>query len=111
MTVNLSPTVGRVRVTAPIANTLNRLLQDGEKAKLLAVRLEEELLGDDEAEVKEGEDQPAEGDKADENKVAGLREKGSDMVEDHIGRLLEHEGLLSEDLSEEQRIRKVSQVH
>jgi hypothetical protein len=33
------------------------------------------------------------------------------MVEDHIGRLLEREGLLSEDLSEEQRIRKVSQFH
>lgn len=103
MGVNATPVVGKIRVTQPIANTLERLRNDGEKAKALVVKLEEELLGDDEIEGKpEAEDS--------ERKLPGLGEKGSTLVEETIARVLGSQGMEGEELDEEQRIRKVRQM-
>nr|XP_019048353.1 hypothetical protein I302_02124 [Kwoniella bestiolae CBS 10118]OCF27283.1 hypothetical protein I302_02124 [Kwoniella bestiolae CBS 10118] len=108
MSVNSTPTIGRLRVTPSLSNSLNRLISDGEKAKALALKLEEELLGDDEDEEDKAE---AEGESAPkpeggEKKVAGLREKVSDSVEETVQRLLETNGLLGEDLDEEKKLRR-----
>ncbi|WWC97408.1 hypothetical protein V866_004287 [Kwoniella sp. B9012] len=109
MSVNSTPTIGRLRVTPSLSNTLNRLTSDGEKAKALALKLEEELLGDDEdeedkAEV-EGETSAAKAENG-EKKVAGLREKVSDTVEETVQRLLESNGLMGEDLDEDKKLHR-----
>ena len=101
MGVNSTPIIGKIRVTQPIANTLHRLLADGEKAKALAYKLEEELVGDDEDEGKPEVENA-------ERKLPGLRERGSVLVEETIMRILRSDqGLEREDLDEEQRVRKV----
>lgn len=100
-------------------NTLDRLLLDGTRAKSLALKLEGELLGDDEESVEgEGEKAKPEGDSKVEGEAAeekpevpkslGLREKGSDMVEEVIMKVIEERGLTGEDLDEEQKVQKVS---
>ncbi|WWC85480.1 uncharacterized protein L201_000344 [Kwoniella dendrophila CBS 6074] len=109
MSVNSTPTIGRLRVTPPLSNTLKRLIHDGEKAKTLAIKLEEELLGDDEEDEDkieaEGEATAAKAENG-EKKVAGLREKVSDIVEETVQRLLETTGLVGDDLDEEKKLRK-----
>jgi len=100
MGVNATPIVGKTRVTQPIANSLDRLVLDCEKAKALAMKLEEELLGDDEDGVQpEGEDS--------EPKLPGLRERGSVMIEETTARILAKHELDEEELNEEQRVRRV----
>jgi uncharacterized protein involved in exopolysaccharide biosynthesis len=106
---NLAPTIGRIRVTQSVANTLQRLRQDGDNAKAMAIRLEEELLGDDE-EVKPEDEKLTGADgqgRDEERKVPGLREKGSDIIEEHVARLIESEGLCGSELDEEQATRRV----
>lgn len=134
MGVNVAATVGRIRYTPPCANTLSRLSQDAEKAEALALKLEEDLMGDDEAEPDveaEGQPEPkVEGDGAktevkDEDgkdadkpaakekstvpkaRLSGLRESGSAVILEVLGRTLEAEGLDGDDLGEDQRLRKV----
>ncbi|WVR03221.1 hypothetical protein IAU60_000212 [Kwoniella sp. DSM 27419] len=111
MSVNSTPTIGRLRITPPVANELSRLADDAEKAKALALKLEEELLGEDDEE----EDRPegAEGEvtttpKSEplEKKVPGLREKPSEVVEETIARLLDSQALSGEDLDEEKKLKK-----
>ncbi|OXG51481.1 arsenite-resistant protein ASR2 [Cryptococcus neoformans] len=120
LTINTTPTIGRVRIAPPSVSTLDRLLLDGTRAKSLALKLEEELLGDDEESVVEGEGgekaKPAEGDvkvegeaaeeKPEVTKSLGLREKGSDVVEEVIMKLVDERGLTGEDLDEEQKVQK-----
>ncbi|WRT63364.1 uncharacterized protein IL334_000269 [Kwoniella shivajii] len=109
MSVNSTPTIGRLRVTPPVSNTLSRLLHDGQRAKALALKLEEELLGDDEDEDEkpetEGEVSVPKAENG-EKKVPGLREKVSDIVEETIVRLLEVNGLVGENLDAERSIHK-----
>ncbi len=100
MGVNATPVVGKIRVAQPVANSLERLLIDGEKTKALALKLEEDLTGDDEDDVKP---EPEEG----ERKLPGLREKGSILVEETISRVLASQGLDKEELDAEHRVRKV----
>ena len=102
MGLNATPVVGKVRLTQPIANTIERLLQDGEKAKALALKLEEELIGDDEEEMAAASDGAET-----EKKMPGLGEKGSNLVDETVTRLINAGGLDGEQLDEEQRIRKV----
>ncbi|OCF43077.1 hypothetical protein I317_03046 [Kwoniella heveanensis CBS 569] len=112
MSVNSTSTIGRLRVTPDIANSLDRLTQDGERAKALALKLEEELLGDDDEEEDklEGEGEPAPKPEPLEKKVPGLREKPSDVVEETIGRLLDLQALSGEGLDEEKKIRKAKVI-
>ncbi|KAK4686837.1 hypothetical protein P7C73_g3283, partial [Tremellales sp. Uapishka_1] len=91
MVVNATPTIGRIRTTPPIANSLERLEIDGEKARLLAIKLEDELI-----------DEKPDGDE--ENKVS-LQERASGVVEDNIMKLLEKNRLDGE-LDEHQRVHK-----
>lgn len=79
-------------------------------------------MGDDEESVVESEGgekaKPAEGDvkvegeaaeeKPEVTKSLGLREKGSDVVEEVIMKLVDERGLTGEDLDEEQKVQKVS---
>ena len=60
-------------------------------------------MGDDEDEVK-----PESGDT--ERKGPGLREKGSVLVEEAIGRILASQSLDGAELDEEQRIKKVISI-
>jgi hypothetical protein len=118
MGVNATSVIGRIRVTAPVSNSLERLLKDGEKAKELAIKFEEDLMGDDEEDAKKAENEgegkakpEGDGDKpAEETKEAsypGLREQGSVVVQEKIDALLEDEGL-SGDLNEERQTIRVS---
>ena len=118
MGINATPVVGKIRVTAALANTLERLIRDGEKARSLAEKLELELMGDDEDEgvdeKKEGDEQAGDGHdtkeghsgQGKEKSMSGLRERGSMIVQDKTERLLEDAGLVG-DLDEEQQLRKV----
>lgn len=45
-----------------------------------------------------------------EKKVPGLSERGSDIVQETIDRLLDAQGLIGEDLSDEGKLRRVSLV-
>ena len=101
MGVNATAIVSKIRVTAPVANTLERLLKDGEKAKALVSKLEEELLGDDDEVKPETETDEA------EPSFPGLREKGSVLVDETIARVLGKQKLEGEELEESQRIQKV----
>lgn len=77
-------------------------------------------MGDDEESVVEGEGEKTtpEGDAKVEDEAAeekpkvakslGLSEKGSDVVEEVIMKMVEERGLTGEDLDEEQKVQKVS---
>ena len=118
--VNSAPTVGRTRVTAPIANTLSRLEKDAESAKALAERLEVELMGEAEADHVDEDDLEKEGevngDKHESKEANGevvpmlrpesLSQRGSVEVQRRIDHLLES-SLLAGDPDEEIDIRKV----
>ncbi|WVQ76941.1 hypothetical protein IAR50_006620 [Cryptococcus sp. DSM 104548] len=110
MNINVTPTVGRVRVAPPAVNSLEKLLQDGENAKLFALRLEEELVGDDEEEEKEKQGDVKEEkevkEKSDVPGAKGLVERGSDVVEEVIARVLESKGLQAEELDSAQSIQR-----
>jgi hypothetical protein len=117
MVVNATPNIGRIRITQPIANTLRRLVKDGESARKLALNLESELVGDDadeeeekDAKEKVKEKDGDEGVKEVELKVPGLAERASPLVEKSIARLLLAQGLNEdvESLSHPQKIRRVS---
>jgi hypothetical protein len=85
-------------MTVPYASATDRVLRDLEKAKALALKLEDELV-----------ESGAEGDEATLDKpVKSLAERGSTVVEETIARLLEKHDLSGEDLSEEQANIKVS---
>lgn len=115
MGVNATATTGRLRVTHPQANELHQLEADGKRARDLAVELEDELLADESedavvepaAQSSEGgaAGKPAEGSRF--GKGPTLRERGSDLVAEHVTRLLESQGLMGEDLGLELRLRKV----
>ncbi|ORY30788.1 hypothetical protein BCR39DRAFT_528324 [Naematelia encephala] len=94
ITVNSTPSIGKIRITAPVANTLERLEVDGQKAKLLALKIEEELVGDDD----EGE------------ASRGLNEKATDFVQETIDRIIDQEGLGGDDVSDEGKLRKAKVV-
>lgn len=118
MGVNATATTGRLRVTHPQANELYQLEEDGKRARELAVKLEDELLADEvEVAVPEPTAQATESAAAEKTgessrfgKGPTLRERGSDLVGEHVSRLLESQGLLGEDLSPELRLRKVSVI-
>lgn len=110
MGVNASAIVGRIRIAPPITSTLERLETDAAHARDLARMLEEDLL-DEATPAPEGEEskETAEGEsieKTAEDTVPGLRERGSDAVDDVVARLLAQENLDGEDLDEEQRLKK-----
>ena len=48
MGVNATSVIGKIRVSQPVANILERLITDGENARALTLKLEEEMMGDDE---------------------------------------------------------------
>ena len=107
MGVNATPSVGRTRMAAPLANSLDRLLLDSEKAHRLAEKLEEDLMGDDEEPVTgegDGAEVPS---KPREIKLAGLRERGTTVVQNRIDQLLEDQGLIGDELDQAQKLRKV----
>ena len=120
MGINGTPVIGKIRLTAAIANSLDRLLIDIEKAKQLALKLEDELMGDDEeqregseagddAEERDDGDEPKEPRKQAEIPVPGLHERPSAQVQAKIDSLIEAAGLDGE-LNEEQQIRKVRKL-
>lgn len=112
MGLNTAPVVGKIRVTQPVANTLVRLQKDAETAKALAIRLEAELLGDDDESKPEPLiDAKIEGDQPELAKpklqsLPGIREKGSDAVEERIESIL-GKTAVNGDGDQEQRIKKV----
>lgn len=111
MGVNATPIVGRIRVAPSLTSGLRRLEQDASYARELARTLEDELMevASPAPEVEEGEGEKPEGVSTDIPKdvTPGLRERGSEVVEDVIARLLASQGLDGEDLDEEQTLRKV----
>lgn len=132
MGVNTAPVIGRTRLTQPYANTLERLLVDGDKAKAWAVKLEDNLMGDDEepeavkgedgaerkadeegaGEAGEGEGAGGDGGKEakepKETRLPGLRERGSEIVQERIDRLVEDLGLGGDEVDETVQIKRVS---
>ncbi|BEJ09479.1 hypothetical protein CcaverHIS641_0603940 [Cutaneotrichosporon cavernicola] len=109
MGVNASAIVGRIRLTPAIATTLSRLETDAERARELALKLEDGLMETDPPQA----DQPAEGESGDAaeeqdkgDKARGLHERGSDVVADVVTRLLAQQNLDGDELDEEQRVRK-----
>jgi hypothetical protein len=113
MGVNTAATVGRVRTAPAVASTLDRLVKDGEAAKALAIKLEENLVQP--AEEVKGETEGKEGDVKMEGgegdkKGEGIKERGSEVVEETIRRVLGKEGLAGEEegRSEEEKIKRVS---
>lgn len=108
MGVNQSSTIGRIRLTPPIANTLERLLEDGSRAKELALKLEDELVEPEaDKDGAGGGGEPKDGAGEDGNGASG--ERGSDAVQTSIERVLEGLGLEDDEtLDESSRIRKVS---
>lgn len=111
MGVNASAIVGRIRLTPTIANTVARLETDAERARDLALKLEDELMEPEPPQT----EQPAEGEGAEGaeeqdkgDKARGLQERGSDVVADVVTRLLSQQSLDGDELDEEQRLLKVS---
>lgn len=90
-------------MTVPYAGSTDRVLRDIEKAKALALKLEDELV-DPESEASEDTKANISLDKP----VKALGERGSAVVEETISRLLEKHDLTAETLSEEQANVKVS---
>lgn len=94
-----------MKFAAPIASTTDRLLYDGENAKALAIKLEDDL-------VAPSPDEPSESkpDMSIDKPVRALEERGSHVVEETISRLLEKQGLDGAELNHEQAHLKVSIV-
>jgi hypothetical protein len=92
-------------MTVPYASAPERVSLDLEKAKALALKLEDELV-DPEAED-EADSAAEKVDATLDKPVRSLSERGSHIVEETISRLLEKHGLDSEDLNEEQANTKV----
>lgn len=111
MGVNATPIVGRIRVAPSLTGNLKRLEQDLSYARELARTLEDELMEEASPVPEDGDAEKPEGetssDSAPKDTTPGLRERGSEVVEDVIARLLASSGLDGEDLDEEQAIRKV----
>lgn len=111
MGVNASAIVGRIRLTPTIANTLARLEADAERARELALKLEDELMETDAPpaeQAAEGEGAEGTEEQVKPDKARGLQERGSDVVADVVTRLLSQQSLDGDELDEEQRLRKVS---
>jgi hypothetical protein len=90
-------------MTVPYASATERVLKDIEKAKALALKLEDDLV-DPESETSEEPKPETSLDKP----VRALSERGSVVVEETISRLLEKHNLTAETLSDEQANVKVS---
>jgi len=90
-------------MTVPYASATERVLKDTEKAKALALKLEDDLV-DPESETSEDTKPNTSLDKP----VKALSECGSAVVEETISRLLEKHDLTGETLSDEQANVKVS---
>ena len=90
-------------MTVPYASATDRVLRDTEKAKALALKLEDELIDPD----SEEDSKP---DTSLDKPVKALDERGSTVVEETISRLLEKHDLNAETLSEEQANVKVGQL-
>ena len=101
--INTTPVIGRIRMTVPYASATDRVLKDIEKAKALALKLEDDLV-DPESETSEDTKPTTSLDKP----VKALSERGSVVVEETISRLLEKHDLTAETLSDEQANVKVS---
>jgi hypothetical protein len=101
--INTTPVIGRIRMTVPYASATERVLKDIEKAKALALKLEDDLV-DPESETSEETKPETSLDKP----VRALSERGSVVVEETISRLLEKHDLTAETLSDEQANVKVS---
>jgi hypothetical protein len=123
MGINATSVVGRVKLCQPISNTPGRLSIDLEKARALCVKLEDELISEDEDghaeedKSKDKEEEDRDGSKAEksgsvekEKKIVGMRERGSDIIHDRIERIAEGLGLGGEDLTVEEKVQKVSFV-
>lgn len=114
MGVNATPIVGRIRVAPSLTGNLKRLEQDLSYAREMARTLEDELMEETSPAPEDGDAEKPEGeastDSAPKDTTPGLRERGSEVVEDVIARLLASSGLDGEDLDEEQAIRKVSRM-
>ena len=89
MGVNASPVIGRIRITAAVASTLERLLLDGEKAHDLAYKLEEELVEED---------------------GTGLKEKGTTEVQSRIDQLLREQKLVGDDLADDLKLNRAKLI-
>jgi len=79
-------------------------MRDIAKAKALAIKLEDELVDP----KSDGAIEETKPDTTLDSPVKALTERGSEVVEDTITRLLEQHGLNAETLSEEQANVKVS---
>jgi hypothetical protein len=108
--VNATPVIGRIRLTPPVSNAPDRIYRDAEKARELCIKLEEELVGDDEEDEAgvEGEGEKEEKEKEKEKRVRGLRERGVDVITERIESILEGMGLGGGELGENERFTKVS---
>lgn len=104
MGVNATAVIGRIRVTAPTANSLSRLLKDGENAKAMALKLESDLIDSETDQEPPATDETRPGSKP----YRGLAEKVSAVVDETIERLWDHAGLLGDEISDDQRSQKVS---
>jgi len=102
MGINQSSTIGRIRLTPPIASTLDRLVIDGKKAKELSLKMEEDVY--DETEIK-AEGVTDNGIKAEESNGASEEketvERGSDIVQDTITRTLDERGWTNDEILDE----------
>jgi hypothetical protein len=116
MGINATSVVGRVKLCQPISNTPGRLSIDLEKARALCVKLEDELISEDEDghaeedKSKDKEEEDRDGSVEKEKKIVGMRERGSDIIHDRIERIAEGLGLGGEDLTVEEKVQKVSFV-
>jgi hypothetical protein len=113
MGVNTTAVIGRTRSTPAIANTLERLKKDAETTKALAIRLEDELVGDDEDQPNEDDAKDKDGDQNEMGvssiQVPSLRERGSALIEERISAILDSQSLDRDvaETDEEVNIRKV----
>jgi hypothetical protein len=92
-----------MKFAAPIASTTDRLLYDGENAKALAIKLEDDLVAPSPDESSESKP-----DMSIDKPVKALEERGSHVVEETISRLLEKQGLDGAELNQEQAHLKVN---
>lgn len=111
--INIIFIIGCVCIVLFSVSNFDWFLFDGIRVKFFVFKLEEELLGDDEELVVEGEGEKMklEGDVKVEDEVVeekfkvvkflGFSEKGSDVVEEIIMKMVEEWGLIGEDLDEE----------
>lgn len=92
-------------MTVPYAGSTDRVLRDIEKARALALKLEDELV-DPESEASED----AKANTSLDKPIKALGDRGSVVVAETISRLLEKHDLTAETLSEEQANVKVSRL-